>query len=168
MITIRTADESDAEALLEYITALSAERLPTIFRFHTLPTLEEEVAFIRKFTPDTSAFFVAMDGDRVIGNIGLSGDTHPQKSHGTRLGMSVLAPYRNQGIGSRLMDTAIQWCTDHRLRRLELEVLSNNASAQRFYRNKGFVLEGCRTASVNVDGVFVDCHMMALHINPST
>ncbi len=167
-ITIRSAGERDVPALIDYVTALRAERLPTIFRYDSVPTLEEETAFIRQFAGEHAEFFVATIGDRIVANLGVAAHhERPQTAHGASLGMSVLAPYRGQGIGSRLLDAAITWAKHRSIRRLELEVLSNNPRARRLYERKGFVVEGCRRGAVEVDGAFVDALPMALILEPA-
>jgi RimJ/RimL family protein N-acetyltransferase len=167
-ITIRTADERDVLALIEYVAALRAERLPTIFRYDSVPTVEQEIAFIRRFAGKNAAFFVAVIVGRIVGNLGVVAHQHAQTAHGANLGMSVLAPYRGQGIGSRLLDSVVAWAKRRSIRRLELEVLSNNPGARRLYERVGFVVEGCRRGAVEVDGSFVDAVLMALDIEPAS
>ena len=167
-ITIRIATETDVPTLIEYVTTLRAERLPTIFRYESVPTPEEEIEFLEAFSEENSAFFVAIDGSAIIGNLGVSSGWRPQTRHRAGLGMSVLAPYRNQGIGSRLLDTAIEWARHRPIRRLELEVLGNNPGARRLYERKGFTLEGCRRGAIEVDGDYVDELIMAFTIQPTT
>ena len=165
-IAIRTADERDVVALVEYVATLRSERLPTIFRYDSVPTVEEETAFIRRFAANDAAFFVAVVDGKIVANLAVSAHQHTQTAHAAGLGMSVLRPYRGQGIGSRLLDTAIEWGERRALRRLELEVLSNNPRARRLYERKGFVIEGCRRGAVEVDGSFVDSLLMARCLVP--
>jgi RimJ/RimL family protein N-acetyltransferase len=167
LVTIRVAGERDVPALIEYVTALRAERLPTIFRYDSVPTVDEEIAFIRRFAGDRAEYFVAIVDDRIVGNLGVAAHAHPQTAHGAQLGMSVLSPHRGRGIGSRLLDTAIAWAECRSIRRLELEVLSNNPAARRLYERKGFVVEGSRRGAVEVDGSFVDAILMARVIEPA-
>jgi len=162
--TIRTASELDVERLIAYVSELRAERLPTIFRYDGIPTVEEETQFIREFASDSKDFFVAETDDRIVGNLGISVFDRPQTCHRARLDMSVLRSFRGQGIGSRLLDTAIDWCKSRSLRRLELEVLSNNPRAQRLYERKGFVIEGRNVGAVEVDGEYVDFILMCRFI----
>jgi len=166
-ISIRAAGEEDIAALIEYVTALRAERLASIFRFDTVPTFDEERQFLRQFERPGSRFFIAIDKDKVVGNVGIRAGLHPQTSHVGTLGIAVLAPYRNRGIGSRLLDTADAWARHSGLRRLELEVLSNNPVAQRLYLRKGYAVEGCRHAAVAVDGDFVDSIIMGRAAGPA-
>ena len=164
--TIRTASEPDVERLIAYVSELRAERLPTIFRYDAIPTVEEETRFIRQFAGDSADFFVAETDGRIVGNLGISVSDRPQTCHRASLGMSVLRPFRGRGIGSRLLDTAIDWCQSRSLRRLELEVLSNNPRAQRLYERKGFVVEGRKMGAVEVDGEFVDAVLMCRFLSP--
>lgn len=166
-ISIRTAGEEDVDILLDYVTALRAERLSTIFRFDTAPTRDEEIEFVRQFEQPGSKLYVALDGERAIGNIGIRAGAHPQTRHVGTIGISVLAPYRNQGVGSRLLDAAIDWAGTARLNRLELEVLANNPLARRLYERKGFVFEGCRKGAIAVDDGFVDAIILAMRIDPA-
>jgi len=164
---IRTASESDVDKLIAYVTELRAERLPTIFRYDSIPTPEEEVDFLRQFAGDSAHFFVAEIHDRIIGNLGIATYPHPQTAHRANLGMSILAPFRGRGIGSKLLSAAVHWCESRSLRRLELEVLSNNPRAQRLYERHGFAVEGRREAAIAVDGAFVDLILMARKIAPA-
>lgn len=45
-ITMRSAGERDVRAPIDYVAALRAERLATIFRWDSIPTIEEETGFI--------------------------------------------------------------------------------------------------------------------------
>lgn len=161
MTTLRIADERDVPALIEYVAALRAERLPTIFRYDDVPTPEEELAFVREHSGERAALFVATHGERIVGNLAVAAHAHPETRHGAALGISVLAPWRGRGIGSRLLDTVIAWAGPRSIRRLELEVRSNTPGARRLYERKGFVVEGIRRGANLVDGELVDSILMA-------
>ena len=61
---IKIATSEDAEAALDFIMSLQAEKLPTIFHVETPPTLEEEVRFLRNFetNPNSSWLAAMLDG----------------------------------------------------------------------------------------------------------
>ena len=164
---IRAASEADAAEVIAYVEALRAERLPTIFRYESVPTLEEERSWLRRFARDSADYFVAEVDGRIVGNLGIAAYEQLQTAHRATLGMSVLQPYRGQGIGTRLLETAIRWCESRSLARLELEVLSNNPRAQRLYERHGFAIEGRRQHAVEVDGGFVDAILMYRAITAS-
>ncbi len=154
---IRTATYQDAEAALAYFSELQAENLKTIFRVEALPTLEEEVAFLREFEVDeNSNWFAAVSDNAIVGNLGLKADSRSQRHHAAALGMSVLAPFRSAGLGTRLIQTALLWAESSSLRRVELDVLESNTGAICLYERFGFEAYGRKPEAVLVDGVYLD------------
>ncbi len=76
--------------------------------------------------------------------------------------MSVHSDYWNRGVGSALMsavvDLADNWLN---LKRIELEVYTDNAAAIHLYEKFGFVIEGTKRKYAFRDGEYVDAHVMA-------
>jgi RimJ/RimL family protein N-acetyltransferase len=157
VVEIRTATSQDAEAALTYFSTLQAENLTTIFQVDSLPTLEEEATFLRGFEIDANSnWFVAISDDAIVGNLGLKADPRPQRRHAAILGMSVLAPFRSAGLGTRLLQTALFWAESSALRRVELDVLESNSGAIRLYERFGFSIYGRKPEAVLVDGNYLD------------
>jgi RimJ/RimL family protein N-acetyltransferase len=88
----------------------------------------------------------------VVGWCDISPDSHPGFEHGGRLGVGVLLAHRRQGIGRRLVSTAVDGARAFGLTRVELEVFSSNEPAIRLYRQLGFELEGCRRRARKLRG----------------
>jgi putative acetyltransferase len=69
--------------------------------------------------------------------------------------------YVNQGIGralmERLLDLADNWLG---LKRVELDVMADNAPAIHLYESLGFEREGIKRAAMFRGGVFVDLLVM--------
>lgn len=76
--------------------------------------------------------------------------------------MAVAAGRRRQGIGTALLraviETAERW---HGVRRLELEVYTDNPAAIALYAGHGFVREGLAKGYALRDGAYVDVLLMA-------
>lgn len=104
---------------------------------------------------------VAVAGDEVIGWCDLRPKAAPTLRHSAVLGMGVLAPYRGQGIGSRMLAATLDLSWTGGIRRAELIVRSDNASAIALYRRFGFVEEGACRNYVCIDGVDYDALLMA-------
>ena len=81
--------------------------------------------------------------------------------------MSILSPFRNVGLGTRLWETALSWAKSTDLRRIQLDVLETNSGAIRLYRNFGFCVDGRRPGDVLVADDYVDMIQMsrAVHEN---
>jgi RimJ/RimL family protein N-acetyltransferase len=71
------------------------------------------------------------------------------------------------GIGSALIDQALQWAREHpTLRRIHLYVLTRNLGAIRLYQRHGFQVEGYMHDAYYLveEGVYVDSLIMALSV----
>lgn len=165
---IRIVTSEDAKSALEYFAKLQAENLSTIFRVDPLPTLEEEVAFLRSFeVRPNSNWFAAVSDGAIVGNLGIQADSRPQRSHVGDLGMSILSPFRSVGLGTRLWETALSWAKSTDLRRIQLDVLETNSGAIRLYKRFGFSVDGRRPGDVLVADDYIDMIQMsrAVHEN---
>ena len=68
---------------------------------------------------------------------------------------------RGKGVGKELLSSLFAWAHRNRIRRIELEVFSNNKSALRLYERAGFVQEGRKIQAVELGGEFLDVVLMA-------
>lgn len=76
--------------------------------------------------------------------------------HRADFSMAVLREHQQRGIGRRLLESLDVWAVDNGITRLELTVMSHNRQAIRLYEHAGFVLEGRKTAAIQIDGVPID------------
>ena len=58
------------------------------------------------------------------------------------IGMLVIVGWRGLGIGSAMLDAAIEWATGAGAHKMALEVWPHNSAALELYRRAGFVEEG--------------------------
>jgi putative acetyltransferase len=111
---------------------------------------------------DRATKLVALQGDEVIGNIGLEQFARIRQRHVGAIGMGVATAWQGKGVGSQLLaaalDVADNWMNLHRV---ELTVYADNEAAQRLYRKFGFETEGRLRDYAVRDGVFVDALFMA-------
>jgi putative acetyltransferase len=64
------------------------------------------------------------------------------------IGMSVAANARRHGVGTGLMQTAIDWARAQRLHKLTLDVFPHNTAAIALYERFGFIVEGRRVKQI--------------------
>jgi putative acetyltransferase len=104
---------------------------------------------------------VALVDERIVGQLGLQVGTG-RRAHTAALGMMVHDDYQGQGIGSALMQAALdqaeKWLN---LSRIELEVYTDNQPALELYRKFGFEIEGTLRDYAYRDGRYVDTYLMA-------
>jgi putative acetyltransferase len=156
--TIRAMAETD----LEQIVAL--RNLPGI-RWGTLSTPFESVARMRNHVaaaPQQGTHLVACAQGRVVGVAQLQGNRMARRAHSATLGINVHDDWQGKGVGTALF-AALTDLADHWLgvRRLELDVFTDNAAAIALYKKFGFTIETTETCEAFRDGAYVDSHMMA-------
>ncbi len=109
----------------------------------------------------THRMLVAEIDGRIAGSIGLMLYRN-RRAHAGGIGMAVAEGFQGRGIGTALMaaiiDLADNW---YNLRRLELEVYTDNDVAIRLYKRFGFVIEGTHRSYAYREGAFVDAYAMA-------
>jgi RimJ/RimL family protein N-acetyltransferase len=165
-IEIRHATPDDAQTLLSYVQEITSE--PGLYLL-TGPgefkmTVDEERDFIQKICDkENSAIFLAVVGERIVGEIDLRGGRFRADRHSAMLGISVHQGWRGMGVGSRLMETALDWAREESpLQRIELHVIIENEPAIHLYRKFGFEVEGQRRRLIYREGRYLDDLIMAV------
>jgi ribosomal protein S18 acetylase RimI-like enzyme len=133
LFQIRPACDDDRIPLAVVFAAVAEER----DGIGTEPPVDVE-ARAASWTLD--GLLVAVADGEVIGSIhvGTSG-------HGFgEIGMAVAREWRGRGVGSALMEAAIDWARAQGLHKLSLGVFAHNAAGLALYRRYGFVEEGRR------------------------
>ena len=157
-IKIRSADLADFEAIHKVWTSPIAMRetlgLPYVSLDETRKRLEN--------LPQGEQLLVAEVDGQVVGILGLHVKRN-RMSHVAGLGMGVRDDHQGSGIGTRLMEAALElafkWLN---LRRVELQVYTDNARAIHLYKKFGFSIEGTHKAFAFRDGAYVDAYSMVL------
>lgn len=104
--------------------------------------------------PDASGFWVAESAGRVIGMIGVQ-RTSDAAADIRRL--RVQREYRQRGVGTRLMETAIDFCRENNVLKIVLDVRVEREPAIRMFEKFGFTLakdrkvDGRRTLDFYLD-----------------
>ena len=110
-----------------------------------------------------SYHLAACAGNELVGQLGI--DTFPtqaRRRHAAELGMAVRDDWQGKGVGSALMQAAVdladKWLN---ITRLELQVYTDNEPAVRLYKKFGFAIEGTLRCFAYRDGQYVDAYTMA-------
>ena len=156
-LVIRAARVSDFEGLAT-ISAMPGFRAGTL----RLPFQSPEQT--RKFLEGQGAGDLALVAERDGAILGSAGwrRFEGRRAHIAAIGMGVHDAHVGRGIGTALLaalvDSADNWFA---IRRLELTVYTDNATAIRLYRRFGFETEGTLRDSAFTAGRFVDALAMA-------
>jgi ribosomal protein S18 acetylase RimI-like enzyme len=157
-IRIVSISETHIPSFREAFDIVAKER--RFIAFTEAPPLEEVRRFVKGNVERRNIGLVALRHDKVIGWCDIIVPEVPGFGHSGRLG--VLKEFRGRGIGTKLVERAIQIAGEKGLLRIELEVYSSNLGAINLYKKFKFTLEGQKSKARYLDGVFEDIDMMAL------
>lgn len=156
-VLVRGIEEADWEDIADL---LQGERVI----YHTLKLPYESRDRVRdrlENLPEDVHFLVAELEGRVVGQVTLH-LRQGRRAHSGMLAMMVRDDYQGQGIGSALLEAALdlgeRWLG---LTRISLEVFTDNQPAIALYRKYGFEIEGTLRRYAMRDGVLVDSYLMA-------
>ena len=161
-VRIRAMEPEDVEAVSATMEdpgvihgTLQTPFTPVAHRREKLRFAEEGLAFLGAVPLDAT-------DDVPIGNIGLQRSLRARRIHSATLGMSVRDAWQGKGVGSALMAAAIDLADNWwQVRRIHLEVFTDNEAAVALYRKFGFEIEGTLRQDCFRDGKLVDSYVMA-------
>lgn len=166
-LKIREATGEDAAWFVEHLRALVVEPDVAVpLRLEEYVTTPEQQAEVMRGAAERGDVFFLAEADGVrVGELNLRRGTRIAFKHSTVLGLSIAKAWRGQGVGSALMQHALEWArAQGNLRRVELWVYASNTTAIRLYERHGFVVEGRRRGSVRVGDGYVDDLLMTCHL----
>lgn len=167
-VILRHSRQGDAERVHAYVCALGRSTDMILTYADDLPPIERIQSHIDMIPKGQFYSLVAIDpesGD-VIGNATFRFAVRKKLMHSADLGMGVLESYQRTGLGTMLLDRAIEDMRRFpRIERLELTTLARNTHARRMYERAGFIEEGVKVQSLKQpDGSYDDEVVMAMWI----
>ena len=168
-VTIRTPRVEDAEAIIRIMTSADSEtrflaRNPGEFSF----TAEQERKVIESVLNDgDSAWFVAEYEGRLVGqcSVGLV-RRRERYRHRADVAFVLLKDFWGLGIGGRMMEACLNWCREHEVLQVELDVVAGNERALAMYRSFGFEPVGTAPRALRYpDGTFADEILMIKYLD---
>lgn len=167
-VLLRKMEEAEAAAFHQYIIELfaSSDYVLTSPEEFKKKTVEETRKRFFSPTPFRLNFcaFADKDPTKIIGNIDLGSSETAKMKHVGWIGMGILNPYRNQGLGQEMFKHLLKNADLYpQIQRLELEVMKSNQGGVALYKKIGFVVEGVkRKAYKQPDGSMEDSYLMSL------
>jgi ribosomal protein S18 acetylase RimI-like enzyme len=95
--------------------------------------------FLGRYDERHDGFWVAVDGQRIVGSITIDGNEAPTK--GAHLRWFILDPEcQGKGVGNQLMGAAMRFCEQQNFQRVHLSTFAGLDSARHLYEKWGFKL----------------------------
>ena len=163
-LLIREAEPKDAAELVAFLNRVSLETdFTSLDGDGILLTSEEMEIFLNKqASSDNQITLLAFLNDKIAGIINITADQRKRVRHIGDLFIVIGKRYWNNGLGSFLLEEAIEWAqASGILRRLQLTVQTRNQAAVHLYQKYGFVIEGRQERGAYIEeGDFIDVYLM--------
>ena len=163
-LLIREAEVEDAAALVSFLNRVSVETdFTSLDGDGILLTSEEMAIFLNKQASwDNQITLLAFLNDKIAGIVNITADQRKRVRHIGDLFIVIGKRYWNNGLGSLLLEEAIEWAqASGVLRRLQLTVQTRNQAAIHLYQKHGFIIEGRQERGAYIEeGEFIDVYLM--------
>lgn len=157
---IRYIRDGDAQIMLDYINAISKERTFISYQGEQL-TLAEEEKFVNpqkeKIKNGTCVELLAFSKNQLIGIANLDLGQRTSK-HIANLGISISKEFRDEGIGSKLLEILINEGKKNikGLEIIKLSVFATNQKALSLYKKFGFIEYSRLPNGVKLENGYLD------------
>lgn len=152
--TVRSPNKDDAEGILTLAKVVAAEGEYQVSEFDEFTmTLEQEIEWIEKLnSSEWNLALVAEFNGKVVGFLDFHCNSRRRRlAHTGSFGMSVLKEFRDQRIGTSLIETMLNWAEKtNKIEKISLAVFATNERAIRVYKNLGFLEEGRRVKEIKI------------------
>ena len=163
-VTIRSATIQDAPAILALsISVLGEEIYQLTSGTEFKMTIDAEEKWIESHLSNPNHIILVAEMDsNIVGLLDFSNGRRQRIAHTGEFGMSVEKSFRDQGVGSLLLEALINWAAQNRtIEKIGLNVHSNNERAIALYQKMGFEIEGIRKRDLKYgEGQYVDAIVM--------
>ena len=164
---IRRSDPADAEQLTRLADSVSAEPegwlISVAGEWRSAGDERRFLKALRRY-PHAAVFVAEREDGTLVGRLSVGRDPHPASAHVADVGLMVAFDARRQGVGTALLQAAVEWAREAGIRKLELHVFPWNEAAIALYEAFGFEREGFRKGHYRRGGEFVDAILMAYEI----
>jgi RimJ/RimL family protein N-acetyltransferase len=156
---IRKATTADLDVVECNINAVCREGIYLVSSHFTMPERWRRI-LAAGGELDNNLIIVAETDGLVVGH-GRMFAGPGTSAHVADLGMALIAGFRDQGIGSRMIAYMLDWARQKGLRKVTLGVFASNKRAIHVYDKFGFAVEGVLAEQHCVGGQYVDEILMA-------
>ena len=158
-VILRTPSEDDAQGMIDMMLGCYAETeflscTPEEFQV----SVQDEVNFIKRFEASERECMISAFADgKLVGNVSIRQVSGMKRvRHRANLGICILKDYWRRGIGSMLMDAAVQTAQSAGYAQIELQVAADNERAIRLYERFGFEVCGRCPRALRRESGFAD------------
>ncbi|WP_435347739.1 GNAT family N-acetyltransferase [Haloarchaeobius sp. HRN-SO-5] len=162
--TVRPARQEDIGDIVDVVETIAAEG-----NYVVATRLAEEVTrddvLLRHNESGNRMFFVATVDDETVGWLHVEAVQSPMMEHTAELTLGVLEQYRDEGVGSTLMERGLDWAQTQGFRKIYQNLPATNERAVAFLEDEGWSVESTREGHYLVDGELLDEVQLAIWLD---
>ena len=155
-LLIREAETQDASEVIALLDQIGQESSFTSLDENGIAMSESEMQHFldKQAQSDNQITLLAFLNDELVGIINITADQRPRVRHIGDVFLGIKKAYWGNGLGSVLMEEAIEWAkSSGSIRRLQLTV--------HLYEKMGFIIEGLQERGACIEGgEFLDVYLM--------
>lgn len=120
-------------------------------------TIEDEQTKIKSLSQDNNAYLAAWLDNQIVGCISLTGGNYRKNRHVGNLEIYVRPEHRRQKTAQQLLQALLKILKQAKIiKKIEVEVWTNNQPAIKFYQKSGFKAESRKYRSFKLDKRYID------------
>jgi len=161
-VIVEEAQLSDVKTLVDLLSQVSQETDFVVAE--TILSQEDMEIFLARHLESVNEICLVVRVDKKLaGVLNVSSTSSPQTNHIGDIFIAVQEKYWGYGLGSLLMEVALDWaCHTPVIRRLELTVQARNSRAVHLYEKFDFKIEATKERGAKTkDGEFLDVYLMS-------
>ena len=93
-------------------------------------------------TSPSKAIYVAESDEQLVGYAFVNTETYERTQHEAVIYLGVKKYYQKHGVGQALINAIEAWSLNHKIRRIEATVVTENGRAVELFKGTGFQIEG--------------------------
>lgn len=163
-LLIREAETQDALDLIALLDQIGHESSFTSLDENGIAMSESEMELFidQQAQSENQITLLAFLNDELVGVVNITADQRPRVRHIGDVFLGIKKAYWGNGLGSILMEEAIEWAqSSGSIRRLQLTVQKRNTAAVHLYEKMGFIIEGLQERGAYIEGgEFLDVYLM--------
>lgn len=166
-LTLRNAEESDAEQMVSYLNIIGGESDNLLFGKDGFRlNVEQEREYLKNAKEDPNMLMLlALIDNKIVSVAQISCSNRARIAHNAELAISVKKEYWHMGIGTAQMSNLIQFAKESKtIKNIGLGVRHVNENAIKLYEKMGFIKVGVHKNFFNIDGNFYDEILMDLYL----
>ena len=158
MVNLRFLTPEDKSNVLKMFSSMSSAALRWSLPPYDAKWIDRKIREIKNLIP-----LIAVHDERVIGFCTIAKSSHARRKGVGGIGIFLHQDFHNVGLGSAMMELALDLAKKQGLCRLSLEVVEGNRAASRLYEKVGFEIEGrLRSSFLGDDNKYYDSLIMGI------